>query len=244
MVCGYVFPLKIKGTDLTILDFSHKFESYIIFKNNENERLTVINQEHNKNFFLTNDPKFDRLGLNLKMKAISEKDLGLKNENNITNKLNALHSSEEIEKPTLKNKIDSKNNDNLNQSLSAQTQVTKFKTDRSRHNSAHFTNLNEIKQKLNFEETTIPSIFIESKNVNEIFRISILNKENKFFISELLNKNILLKISQPLQFNKQMNKIKLIKGNLRISLTKTNKKFTMDSLSNILCFCNHFLFSI
>ena len=55
--------------------------------------------------------------------------------------------------------------------------------------------------------------------------VTILNKDNKFFISELINKKVLLKISQPLQFNKQMKKIKLIKGNLRISLTKAKKKW-------------------
>ena len=77
--------------------------------------------------------------------------------------------------------------------------------------------------------------------MNESFKISILNKENKFFISELINKKVLLKISQPLQFSKQMKKIKLIKGNLRISLTKTKKKFNFKSFSDILCFGNYFL---
>lgn len=211
---------------MTILDFSYKFENYLVFQNNETERLIVINYQEHKKFFMTNDQKFK-----------IEKDIDAKKENGIPNKSNISHLSEEIEKSMIKQE----DNNRLDQSLSAHTERIKFKKDSSHSNSTYFANLNEINKKINFDDTNIPSIFIDCNNKNESFKISILNKENKFFISELINKKVLLKISQPLQFNKQMKKIKLIKGNLRISLIKTKKKFTFKSFSDILCFGNYFL---
>jgi hypothetical protein len=207
-ICNCRFPLKIKGTDLSILDFSYKFARYIILKNTNADILIVLNFEHIKSFFLTNDIQYAKPSFfKQKSSHISEEHFNHQNKEAFENAQPA------IEKDSLEREISDIINTEDKQLMN-----------------------NKKENKLSDEETLDCFVFLEAIGINGVCKISIQYIDDKFFIAESLNKRVLLKISQPLQFNSHTKKIKLIKGNLRMNLIRIKRKFEIKSLPDFLCF--------